>query len=599
MQQNTWLIRLLFTIGVLALAGYLLVPTFIYFSLDDKELAEVQKDSAAFKKHIPSWSQDSHIVPGLDLQGGVHMVLGVDLDKAISDKARRIASRLRDELTEKHVEFISVEHLADVGKGDRVEVKFKNADALKTFDDDLSARYADLAEISRDRDTFTVLFRVHPDWVKKIKNDAVDQTIKTISNRIDKMHVTEPSITKRGSDQVQVQLPGYTNPEEAKSLIGRTAQLEFQMCDDTNDFLTKLTDLPPWAKLKNTGFQSKHGDYVKDIYLDFPEDHVKEMRQYLQGKVPQGLEVKFHHLDARAGEPKMMRTYTLNSDVELTGDDLVNAQVSMGSPENPQPYVTLEYSPTGRQIFADLTTKSVGKRMAIVLEDIVDSAPVINEPITGGSAQITMGGSRTREEALHDANDLALVLKAGALPAPVTFREERSVGATLGKDALQQAKWACLVGAILVTVFMLFVYRLGGLFAMIAAFLNIFLVLAALSFFNGSLSLPGIAGLLLTVGMAVDANVIINERIREEFLAGKTARASVEAGYASAFTAILDSNVSAFLAGLVLLEFGSGPVQNFATTLLIGIVSTMFTAVFVTRIFFDIYTLKDRERLLI
>ena len=597
MQQNTWHIRLIFTLGIVGLAAYLLVPSIVYFRLSDADLAEVQKDSAAFKKHLPKWAQDSHIVPGLDLQGGVHMVLGVDLDKAISDKARRIASRMRDELTEKHVEFVSVDHLADEGKGDRVRAVFKDEAAEKTFDNDLSSKYPDLAEVSRDG--LTVTFRVHPDYVNHIKADAVDQTIKTITNRIDKMHVTEPSITKRGSDQVQVQLPGYTNPEEAKSLIGRTAQLEFQMCDDESDFLTKIQGLPEWAKLKNQNFQRKDGNFNNDIYLEFPEEHQKELRGFLQGKVPEGLVVKFKHLENRAAEAASMRTYTLHADVDLTGDDLVNAQVSMGSPENPQPYVVIEFSPTGKQIFADLTTKNVGHRMAIVLEDIVDSAPVINEPITGGSCQITMGGARTHDETLREANNLALVLKAGALPAPVTFREERSVGATLGKDALEQAKWACLVGAILVTLFMLFVYRLGGLFAMTAAFLNIFLVLAALSFVNGSLSLPGIAGLLLTVGMAVDANVIINERIREEFLAGKTARASVEAGYASAFTAILDSNVSAFLTGWVLLGFGSGPVQNFATTLLIGIVSTMFTAVFVTRILFDIYTLKDRERLLI
>ncbi|HEY4221104.1 MAG TPA: hypothetical protein VGO62_07170, partial [Myxococcota bacterium] len=480
MQQNTWAIRLLFTIGIVGLAAYLFVPTFVYFRLSPADIAEIQKDSSAFKKHLPKWSQEGHIVPGLDLQGGVLMVLGVDLDKAISDKARRIASRLKDELTEKHIEFTALDHLADDGKGDRVRVTFKDAAALKTYEDDLSARYADLAEISRDGTT--VLFRVHPDWVNKIKADAVDQTIKTITNRIDKMHVTEPSITKRGSDQVQVQLPGYTNPEEAKSLIGRTAQLEFMMCDDEDDFLTKLTDIPAFAKLQNSGFQRKSGDYVRDIYLEFPDDQQKAMQAYLLGKVPSGLVVKFHHEDARAAEATKMRTYTLHADVDLTGDDLVNAQVSMGTAENPQPTVNIEFSPTGKQIFGDLTTKNVGHRMAIVLEDIVDSAPVINEPITGGNCQISMGGSRTREEMLHDANQLALVLKAGALPAPVTFREERSVGATLGRDALEQAKKACIIGAILVTIFMLFVYRVGGAFAMVAAFLNIFLVLAALSF---------------------------------------------------------------------------------------------------------------------
>jgi preprotein translocase subunit SecD len=287
-------------------------------------------------------------------------------------------------------------------------------------------------------------------------------------------------------------------------------------------------------------------------------------------------------MNERVGESKTLRTYTLKADVDLTGDDLVNAQVAMGSPEHPAPYVTLEYSATGKQIFADLTTKNVGRRMAIVLEDIVDSAPVINEPITGGSAQITMG-----------------VLKAGALPAPVTFREERTVGPSLGRDALEEAKVASAVGALLVLIFMVVIYKVGGAIAMLCAFLNIFFVLATLSFANGTLSLPGIAGLLLTVGMAVDANIIINERMREEFLAGKTARAAIDSGYSQAFSAILDSNVSTALAGLVCLQFGSGPVQNFATTLLIGIASTMFTAVFVSRVLFDIYGRKDRETLMI
>jgi preprotein translocase subunit SecD len=594
MHTSTWPIRLLFTLGICLVGAYLLVPTIAYFRLTPEEHAEVQKDKSQFKKHLPSWAPENHVVPGLDLQGGVHMVLGVDLDKAISDKARRIATRMRDELKEKKV-GAEVQHLADEGKGDRVRVAFTDAAQVATYDKDIAENYGDLAEVGRSGSTVT--FRVHPDWVNKIRADAVDQTIKTITNRIDKMHVTEPSISKRGSDQVQVQLPGYTNPDEAKSLIGRTAQLEFQMCDDESDFLTKVEGVPEWAKLESSGFQRRDGQFVQDIYLEFPEERLKELRAFLSGKVPGGLVVKYGRLDARAGETAKMRTYTLTADVDLTGDDLENAQVAMGSPEQPQPYVVLDFSPTGKQIFAELTTKNVGRRMAIVLEDIVDSAPVINEPITGGTAQITMGGSRTREEMLRDANQLSLVLKAGALPAPVTFREERSVGPSLGKDAIEQAKKACIAGAILVTLFMVFTYKLGGIIAILCAIMNIYLVLAVMSFFNASLSLPGIAGLILTVGMAVDANVIANERIREEFLTGKTPRAAIDAGYGSAFSAIFDVNVTTAIAGLVCLQFGSGPVQNFATTLLIGIVSTMFTAVFVSRIFFDIYTRNDRETL--
>ncbi len=596
--QSSVMIRLVLVLGLVALGGYVLTPSIVYFNLNDADLAEVQKNTASFKGHLPSWAPESHIVPGLDLQGGVHMVLGVDLDKAVSDRARRISNRMRGDFEDKKIAFTAVDHLADEGKGDHVRATFTSQKDLDTYEKDLAENYADLAVVKTDGLTMT--WRVHPDWVARVRTDAVDQTIKTVTNRIDKLHVTEPSITKRGDSQVQVQLPGFANPDEAKALIGRTAQLEFQMCDDESDFLAKLEGLPEWAKLQQSGFQRKDGGYAQDIYLEFPEgqESLTALRAFLSGKVPTGLVVKYGE-GSRRGEEKKWRTYTLKADINLTGDDLVNAQVSMGSPEQPQPAVSIEFSPTGKQLFGDLTTKNVGKRMAIVLEDIVDSAPVINEPITGGNASISMGGSRTREEMLKDANQLSIVLKSGALPAPITFREERSVGPSLGKDALQQSKMAVLIGSILVTLFMLFVYRLGGVFAMIAAFLNVFFVLAALSLFGGSLSLPGIAGLLLTLGMAVDANIIINERIREELLLGKTARSAVDAGYNSAFSAIFDSNVCTFLAGAVCWQFGSGPVQNFAITLLIGIVSTLFTAVFVTRVLFDIYTMKDRESLMI
>lgn len=593
--QNTVWIRLLGVAGLFGIALYVLTPSAIYFSLTPEQTREVQKDTGAFKKYLPSWSPESHIVPGLDLQGGVHMVLGVDLDKAVSDRARRVSNRLRTDLEEKKIPFTAVDHLGEEGKGDRVRATFATAEAIATFDKDVAEMYADLSEVSRSG--LSITWRVHPDWVAKVRSDAVDQTIKTISNRIDKMHVTEPSITKRGDDQVQVQLPGFANPEEAKALIGRTAQLEFQMCDDENDFLTKLTDLPEWTKLETSGYQRNNGAYAQDIYFDFPEDRLQDVRKYLVGKVPSGFVVKYGRINSRPGEEVRWRTYTLKADVNLTGDDLVNAQVAMGSPEQPQPYVSIEFSPTGRQLFGDLTTKNVGKRMAIVLEDVVDSAPVINEPITGGNASITMGGSRTREEMIKDANSLALVLKAGALPAPITFREEKTVGASLGAEALAAAGKSSILGVLLVFGFLIFYYRMGGVFSCLAMVLNMFFVLAALSWLGATLTLPGIAGLLLTIGMADDANVLINERIREELKAGKTARSAVAAGYTSAFSAILDSQVTHFIAGTVLWQFGSGPIQNFATTLLIGVISSMFTGVFFTRILFDLYVLKDRDTL--
>ena len=595
--QNTWPIRLLIALGLLGVAGYFLVPTWIYFTLSPEETREVRADKAAFAKHVPEWAPDSHIVPGLDLQGGIHMVLGIDLEKAVSDRARRAATRLRGELEDKNIAFERIEHLTDpdTGYGDEVQVAFKDAAAKAAYDKDVAKYFTDLAPVSSS-DT-SILYRVHPDFEAQIRQDAVDQTMKTIRTRIDKMGVTEPSIAKRGDDQIQIQLPGYDNPEEAKSLIGRTAQLEFFLVNDDSTFLTTLKDLPEGVNLRQTMYGRQDGGSGADIYLEFPEKKLPEVRQLLAGNVPPGLVVKYGREPIALGQDPMMRTYTLNGEVQLTGDDLVNAQVALGSPENPRPFVSLEFSPTGGRRFGELTTNNVGRRMAIVLEDIVDSAPVINEPITGGRAQISMGGNRTREEMVADANQLALVLKAGALPAPVTFREERSVGPSLGAESVEQAKVAVAVGMMLILAFMVIYYRLSGFFSVLGLAFNLTFVLAVLSWLGGTVTLPGIAALLLTMGMAVDANIIIIERIREELRAGKTPRSAVQSGFDNALSAIVDSNVTTAIAGIVLWQFGTGPVQNFASLLLIGVVATVVSSVFVTRIFFDMWVSRGPEKL--
>ena len=467
---------------------------------------------------------------------------------------------------------------------------FADESGVDKYNDEVADLFTDLSVVSEGTNTMTL--RLHPNLATIIRRDAVDQTINTIRNRVDSMGVTEPSITKRGDDQVQVQLPGYSDPEEAKSLIGRTAQLEFLMCDDDTEFLTKLTDLPENVELQSSSYQGPGGGSGRDIYLSFPKDSLPTVKEYLKGKAPAGRVVKYGSFTEGT-----VRTYTLISKVELTGDDLVDAQVAMGSPESPRPFVSMTFSPAGARIFDELTARSIGKRMAIVLEELVDSAPVIQTRISGGSASITMGGARTREEMLKDANQLALVLKAGALPAPVTFREERSVGPSLGADSVQQGKMAFSLGGILVILFMIFYYKLAGIISVIGVLFNLLFVAATLSWLGGTVTLPGLAGLLLTVGMAVDANIIINERIREELLAGKTPRSAVSSGYDAAFSAIIDANFTTFIAGMVLWQYGSGPVQNFATTLLIGTVSSVITAIFITRIFFDMVTAKGPQEL--
>lgn len=579
---ESWKTRLFLSGLLLGFAVYLLIPTVIYFKLNESQLREVRRDKHAFAKMLPSWSIDSHIIPGLDLQGGIHMVLGVDVDKALKDRAARTAERLKDYAKDQKVAFVDV--------SSDLLATFANKADLEAFVVFSNKKFGEVRVVS-EKD-LTVQFELDPNMVLMVRRDAVDQTIHTIRTRIDKMGVTEPSISRRGSDKIQIQLPGFDNPEEAKSLIGRTAQLEFQMCDDKTDFLTKLKDLPAGVQLATTAYGRPNGSQGKDIFLEFADDKLPEVKAYLNGKVPAENVIKYGQLG-----PSHMRTYTLENRVVLTGEDLIDAQVSQASDMDPRPAVTMTFSSAGARIFDELTKVNIGNRMAIVLEDRVDSAPVFNTRIPNGRASITMGGGRNHEETLRDANQLSLVLKSGALPAPVTFREERSVGPSLGADSVRQGGLAFAVGSVLVILLMIFYYRLSGFFSVIAVLFNLILMLAALAWLGATITLPGIAGLLLTFGIAVDANVIINERIREELRRGKRPREAISTGYQSAFTAVFDSHVTSFIAGMVLWEFGTGPVQNFATMLIIGTVLSIFTAVFITRVFFDMVNAWHPEEL--
>ncbi len=579
---ESWKTRLIFAIGLLGFAIYLLIPTGVYFTLDEARLREVRRDKHAFDKMLPSWTIDSHIVPGLDLQGGIHMVLGVDVDKALKDRTARTAERLKDYAKDEKLTFVSIDS--------NLNATFANAKDLEAFDAFVGKKFGEV-RVKRKQD-LTIEFELDPNMVQMARRDAVDQTINTIRTRIDKMGVTEPSISKRSGDKIQIQLPGFDNPEEAKSLIGRTAQLEFQMCDDQTDFLGQLKDLPAGVELVKSAYGKPNGGQGKDWFLVFPEAKLDEVKAYLKDKVPENDVIKY----GQAGDGHL-RTYTLEKKTVLTGEDLVDAQVSRQSDMDPRPAVAIAFSQAGARIFDELTKVNIGNRMAIVLEERVDSAPVFQTRIPNGRASITLGGNKNMEEILRDANQLALVLKSGALPAPVTFREERSVGPSLGADSVKEGQKAFLVGSILVMLLMMFYYRISGFFSVVAVLYNLILMLAALAWLGATITLPGIAGLLLTFGIAVDANVIINERIREELRLGKSPKQAVETGYKSAFTAVFDSHVTSFIAGIVLWEFGTGPVQNFAMMLIIGTVLSIFTAVFITRIFFDMVTARGPKEL--
>jgi len=379
--------------------------------------------------------------------------------------------------------------------------------------------------------------------IADMKKTTLDQSLETIRNRVDQFGVTEPEIIPQGDDRILIQLPGIKDPKRAIDLIGKTALLEFKLVD---------------------------------------EEH--SLEDALRGNVPAG---SILMKGAREGGEKTSgrrdTMYLLKERTLLTGQSLENAQVKI-SDRFGEPYVAIKFNPQGAKDFDRITGENVNKRLAIILDGAVYSAPVIKERISGGDAQIT--GSFTME----DAKDLAIVLRAGSLPAPVKILEQRTVGPSLGQDSIDKGILSTIIGMLLVFVFIVIYYRWSGVVACLALLLNLVLLLGAMALFDATLTLPGIAGIVLTVGMAVDANVLIFERTREELRTGKTPRAAVDAGYTKAFLTIFDSNVTTLIAAVFLFQFGSGPVKGFAVTLTIGLIVSMFTAIFVTRIIFDYFT---------
>jgi preprotein translocase subunit SecD len=382
----------------------------------------------------------------------------------------------------------------------------------------------------------------------QIKKNALDQALETIRNRVDQFGVSEPEITLQGTDRILIQLPGIKDPQRAKSLIGRTALLEFKLVDEEGDVETAL-----------------------------------------KGSIPEGDILLYQRVvDPKTGGVKKV-PYLLREKTLMTGEVLKDARVALDSQFH-EPYISMEFDDIGAKLFEQITGANVKKRLAIILDDNVYSAPVIQERIAGGRAQIT--GRFTTDE----ANELAIVLRAGALPAPVRIIEERTVGPSLGQDSIRMGIISVIISALLIVLFMIFYYRGSGVIADVALILNTILVFGILALFRATLTLPGIAGLVLSIGMAVDANILIHERIKEELRWGKTPRAAIDQGYHRAFTTIIDSNVTTIIAALFLYQFGTGPVRGFAVTLFWGIVANIFTAVFVTRWVFDFLTLKVKVK---
>ncbi len=481
---------------------------------------------------------------GLDLQGGMHLILEVDSEKAVESTVERIFQEMRDQVRRGQIQDIQLERPSAA----KISVQVQGAENIEKFKTALDKEFRDLRVSNKSEDAthYSAVFDLPAKDSEQVKKLAVDQALETIRNRIDQFGVSEPDIRRQGESRILIQLPGIRDTQRAKDLIGRTALLEFKLVDESRDVNTAL-----------------------------------------QGNVPAGSEVLYKVEE----DPKTNRTtktpFLIRKRAVLTGATLTDAKVHIDS-QYGEPYVSIDFDKKGARIFESVTAENTGKRLAIVLDSKVASAPVIQEKISGGKARIT--GRFTMEE----ARDLAIVLRAGALPAPVKILEERTVGPSLGADSIRMGLTSMLVGGILVLLFMAAYYKLAGLLADFEVILDIVLIGAGLAAFGGTLTLPGMAGIILTIGMAVDNNVLIYERIREELRVGRTPRAAVDAGFDRATTTILDANVTTLIAAVVLFQFGTGPVKGFAVTLSLGVIASMFTAVVVSRMVFD-YVLSTRK----
>lgn len=496
---------------------------------------------------MPDWWKtnmpNKGIVLGLDLQGGLHLVFEVEGDKAVEIATERIASSLTGLFERKKLK-------ANVKRdGLFVIITPANMDVKKAVED--AYPMLTLAD-SKD----VLKYKISSREMQRIKDTASDQVLEVIRNRIDQFGVAEPTIHRQAENEIVVQLPGIKDPKRAVEIIGKTALLEFKLVDD---------EAPLAAEMPASIIQGEELQLIEKF----------------RNKIPEEDEILFQRIINKETGVVTKKPILLKKETLLTGDLLSEARVNIDQRFN-EPYVSITFNAAGAKIFEDITGKNVKKRLAIILDNNIYSAPVIQERIGGGNAQITGGFT------MDEAKDLAIVLRAGALPAPIKTLQNVTVGPSLGRDSIEAGKLAGIIGTIFVVAFMIFYYRFSGVIADFALVLNIILLLGAMASLNATLTLPGIAGIILAIGMAVDSNVLMFERMREEFRTGKTPRAAVEGGYKKAFWTIFDSHVTTLITAAVLFQFGTGPIKGFAVTLSLGVAINLFTALIGTKTVFDI-----------
>lgn len=538
--------RLLLVLFLSVISLYLFIPSWpsVYNGIPD-----------SFKWLIPPRG----VSLGLDLQGGIHLVLEVEKDRAVEIAVDRAAKAMQDLLTDQEIAYETIERVGDVQV--QLDVSEEgNVEEVAEMIRDSFPSYFQASQEGR-----TLVFELIAAEVDRIKNSAINQALETIRNRIDQFGVTEPLLQRQGRTEIVIQLPGVKDPARAKNLIQNTALLEFKMVDEDNETTLGLP-------------------------LQVRRSEEQALREKFADQIPEGSEILFEPLqDGESGMPEFSRPRLIRQGAVLTGDVLQDARVNYD--DFSEIYVGVTFDSKGASEFGKITTANVGKFMAIILDGTVYSVPRINEPILGGRAQIT--GNFTTDE----ANDLAIVLRAGALPAPMKTVQDLTIGPSLGRASIEKGLKTTMIAGVIVLIFMVIYYRLSGVIADAALALNLLCLLGALSGLNATLTLPGIAGIILTIGMGVDSNILIFERIREELRQGRPVRLAVDAGYEKAFLTIVDSHVTTLITGLALFVFGTGPIKGFAVTLCLGIAINLFTALVGTKVVFDLINRRKLERL--
>lgn len=524
------------------------------------------------------WFHKKPLNYGLDIQGGAHLVYGVDVQGVLAERTQRMARGLAAELKDKNIDA----KVTTPETQDRVIITLANPADTAKASEHLKEMHGTTLQITSENNG-VIEARYFDAVLQQYKEQIITQAIEVIRNRVDQFGVAEPVIAAQGTDRILVQLPGIKDPASAKELINKTARLDFRLVDTTINAENLNAMIADVEKTGNFALGKDKMTYAQ---------YVKKVNEAVKDKLPAHTMIAFEKAPAATTMEAGKIPYLLRTDTDISGDQLEDAFMSFG--EYGEPKVSFRFGSEGRRKFADVTSKNVNHQLAIVLDEVIFSAPNIQERIDG-EGQISLG-RRNHEEAQKEGSLIATALRAGALPAALTQMEERTVGPSLGADSIDKGKKAGVIGILLVVIFVSIYYKGAGVIAAATLVLNVFGLMAVLAALGATLTLPGIAGITLTVGMAVDANVLIYERIREEMRRGIATRTAIADGFRHAWSAIFDANVTHGIAATVLIYFGSGPVRGFGTTLVAGIVTTMITSIFITRYLLDVVVYNSKNK---